>query len=42
MDNPKIDGVAKQGLQVMVQGPMSSSDPNTVIGLFRKILQHAP
>jgi hypothetical protein len=42
MDNPKIDAVAKQGLQVMVQGPMSSSDPNTVIGLFRKILQHAP
>jgi hypothetical protein len=42
MDNPKIDAVAKQGLQVMVAGPMSSSDPNTVIGLFRKILQHSP
>jgi hypothetical protein len=26
----------------MVAGPMSSSDPNTVIGLFRKILKHAP
>ena len=42
MDNPKIDDVAKQGLQVMVAGPMSSSDPNTVIGLFRKILRHSP
>jgi hypothetical protein len=42
MDNPKIDKVAKQGLQVMVAGPMSSSDPNTVIGMFRKILRHAP
>jgi len=42
MDNPEFDDVAKQGIQVMVAGPMSSSDPNTVIGLFRKILRHSP
>lgn len=42
MDNPKFDRVAKEGLQVMVAARMASSDPNTVVGLFKEILAHAP
>lgn len=42
MDDPSIDEVAKQGLQVMVRQPMESSDPNTIVKLFRDILAHAP
>jgi hypothetical protein len=42
MDDPSIDEVAKQGLQVMVRQPMESTDPNTIVKLFRDILAHAP
>jgi hypothetical protein len=42
MDDPQIDEVAKQGLQVMVRRPMESTDPNTIVKLFRDILAHAP
>jgi len=42
MDDPQIDKVAKQGLQLMVRTPMESTDPNTIIKLFREILAHAP
>jgi hypothetical protein len=42
MDDPKIEEVAKQGLRLLVQEPMRSSDTNTTIGLFRDILAHAP
>jgi hypothetical protein len=42
MDDPKIDKVAKQGLQVMVRQPMESTDPNTIVKLFRDILAHSP
>ena len=42
MDDPSIEEVAKQGLQVMVREPLESTDPNTIIKLFREILAHAP
>jgi hypothetical protein len=42
MDDPGISAVAKQGLQIRVATPLSSSDPNTVIGLFQAILAHPP
>ena len=42
MDDPSIEEVAKQGLQVMVREPLESTDPNTIIKLFRDILAHAP
>ena len=42
MDDPSIDEVAKQGLQVMVRTPMESTDPNTIVKLFRDILAKSP
>jgi hypothetical protein len=42
MDNPSIDAVAKQGIQVLVQEPMQSKDPDVTIKLFKDILAHPP
>jgi len=42
MDDPSIDNVAKQGLRLLVQAPMQSTDPNVTIKLFKDILAHPP
>ena len=42
MDDPSIDNVAKQGLRLLVQAPMQSTDPNVTIKLFKNILAHPP
>jgi hypothetical protein len=42
MDAPGIPEVAKEGLQLMVAGPMSSTDTATVVNLFHAILSHEP
>jgi hypothetical protein len=42
LDDPSIDEVAKQGLQLQVRARMESTDTNTTVGLFKEILAHAP